>query len=96
MADNLIGITESFIGFHGSRVWYCELNWQYPGAAKYADLKHNMLFLPWARGYLGVEKQHFEATFPYVFTPERDALFIYSNPLVQTQVTVFTRKNIAS
>ena len=55
----------------------------------------NEIYLPWARGFLGVQKMHFDATFPYMKTPERELTFLFSEPLFPMAVTVFVREEEA-
>ena len=64
-------------------------------AFELGELPANEIYLPWARGYLGTQKQHFDATFPYMKTPEREAVFLYSEPLFPMAVTVFVRSENA-
>lgn len=46
-------------------------------------------FLPWRRGYEETLRGRFDATFPYVRTPEREADFLYSTPLINVRQVVF-------
>lgn len=64
-------------------------------AFELAQVSANEIYLPWARGYLGTQKQHFDATFPYMKTAEREAVFLYSEPLFPMAVTVFVRSENA-
>lgn len=50
-----------------------------------------LTWLPWARGYQLTLAGEFDATFPYVPTPEREAAFYYSAPLFRTAHYVFAR-----
>lgn len=64
-------------------------------AFELGDVAANEIYLPWARGYLGTQKLHFDATFPYMKTPEREAIFLYSEPLFPMAVTIFVRSEDA-
>lgn len=44
---------------------------------------------PWRRGYEETLRGRFDATFPYVRTPERERDFLYSEPLFQVRQSVF-------
>jgi len=51
-----------------------------------------MKFLPWKRGYADTEKNgKYVGTFPYVKNQEREALFLYSQPLFLERVRLFSR-----
>jgi|GEM_PF-2131622 len=64
-------------------------------AFELAGVDANEIYLPWARGFLGVQKLHFDATFPYIKTPERELTFLFSEPLFPMTVTVFVREEDA-
>lgn len=51
-------------------------------------------WLPWARGFYKVKAGAYAATFPYIRTPERDATFLYSDPLFEISDTLFVRKGL--
>ncbi|XZG70144.1 substrate-binding periplasmic protein [Chitinibacteraceae bacterium HSL-7] len=48
-------------------------------------------WLPWARGYSDTLQGHFDATFPYVPTPERESEFYYSQALFSLTLVIFSR-----
>ena len=54
-----------------------------------------LAWLPWARGYQLTLAGEFDATFPYVPTPEREAAFYYSAPLFRSPHYVFARPSDA-
>lgn len=44
---------------------------------------------PWRRGYEETLRGRYDATFPYVRTPEREGDYLYSDPLIQAQPAIF-------
>ncbi|WXL26140.1 transporter substrate-binding domain-containing protein [Ectopseudomonas mendocina] len=46
---------------------------------------------PWNRGFLQTQSGQFDATFPYIVSPERQALFLYSDPLYIGEQFIFSR-----
>lgn len=46
---------------------------------------------PWKRGYQKTLSGDYDATFPYVRTEEREALFLYSQPLYTVEQHIFSR-----
>jgi polar amino acid transport system substrate-binding protein len=44
---------------------------------------------PWRRGYEATLRGRYDATFPYVRTPERERDFLYSDALIQARQVVF-------
>lgn len=40
-----------------------------------------LAYMPWKRGYRMTLRGEFDATFPYIETPERKARFLYSDPI---------------
>lgn len=48
-------------------------------------------WLPWNRGYLKTRLGEYDATFPYVRSAEREAEFLYSAPIYQTEQYLFSR-----
>lgn len=44
---------------------------------------------PWRRGYEETLRGRYDATFPYVRTPERERDFLYSDPLIQVRQAIF-------
>ncbi len=53
------------------------------------DRPVDIAFKPWPRGYRATLNGDFEATFPYLYTPERAADFHYSDPLFTVHLRVF-------
>lgn len=51
-----------------------------------------LTFLPWNRAEKGTESGRYLGTFPYVRTPEREALFDYSDPIYRVLVQVYVPK----
>jgi polar amino acid transport system substrate-binding protein len=50
-------------------------------------------FLPWKRGYHETQLGRYVATFPYLKTPERESLFLYSEPIYTDRFRLFVRKS---
>lgn len=50
-------------------------------------------FLPWKRGYYETQVGRYMATFPYLKTPEREQLFLYSDPIYTDRFRLFVRKS---
>lgn len=50
-------------------------------------------FLPWKRGYHETQMGRYVATFPYLKTPEREQLFLYSDPIYTDRFRLFVRKS---
>ena len=48
---------------------------------------------PWMRGYKMAQAAEYDGTFPYIRTPEREADFLYSEPLYRVQQHIFSRSN---
>ena len=46
---------------------------------------------PWNRGYLETLRGEYDATFPYVPTPEREQDYLYSAPLMLVEQHIFSR-----
>lgn len=59
-------------------------------------LSAQALFLPWGRGYSGVQKHHFAATFPYVWSQQREATFVYSKPLLTVSGALYVNAELVS
>lgn len=49
---------------------------------------------PWNRGQERVQSHQIDATFPYVPTPERMALYRYSRPLATIHIRLYTRAGL--
>ena len=60
-------------------------------AFKLSGIEVDKIFLPWARGYAGTQKQHFDVTGPYIYSDDRAAVFLYSEPIYDLDITVFVR-----
>ena len=54
-------------------------------------LRSTLQWRPWNRGYLQTQRGQFDATFPYIVSPERQAEFLYSDPLYIGEQFIFTR-----
>ena len=50
-------------------------------------------FLPWKRGYHETQLGRYAATFPYLKTPDRESLFLYSEPIYTDRFRLFVRKS---
>ena len=48
-------------------------------------------WLPWGRGYKDTLDGRYDATFPYVETPERKAQYLFSDPVVQMKTYLYGR-----
>lgn len=48
-------------------------------------------WLPWSRGYVETLAGHYAATFPYVKTPDRQSLYLFSNPIIQIKTYLYAR-----
>ncbi|MDX5373134.1 MAG: transporter substrate-binding domain-containing protein [Pseudomonadaceae bacterium] len=46
---------------------------------------------PWKRGYLATLRGQYDATFPYLPSPQREAEFLFSAPLYETTQKLFSR-----
>lgn len=46
---------------------------------------------PWKRGYQATLKGQYDATFPYLPSPQREAEFLFSTPLYETTQKLFSR-----
>lgn len=46
---------------------------------------------PWNRGYLKTLRGEYDATFPYIRTPEREQDYLYSAPLLVLEYHIFSR-----
>jgi polar amino acid transport system substrate-binding protein len=55
------------------------------------DRPVEIAFEPWPRGYRATLDGEFDATFPYLHTPERAEDFHYSDPLLTVHLRVFVR-----
>ena len=48
---------------------------------------------PWMRGFKMAQAAEYDGTFPYIRTPEREADFLYSEPLYRVQQHIFSRSD---
>jgi polar amino acid transport system substrate-binding protein len=53
------------------------------------DVTETIETAPWRRGYEETLRGRFDATFPYVRTPDREREFLYSEPLIRVRQAVF-------
>lgn len=53
-------------------------------------------YVPWKRADDGVRKGIYWAAFPYVKSPERDKVFLFSEPIAKTASGLFTRMDAPS
>ncbi|MEO4047452.1 transporter substrate-binding domain-containing protein [Pseudomonas sp. CAU 1711] len=60
-----------------------------------ADQPPQLAWQPWKRGYQATLKGQYDATFPYLPSPEREAEFLFSTPLYETTQKVFSRSGEA-
>ncbi|MDG9925239.1 MULTISPECIES: transporter substrate-binding domain-containing protein [unclassified Pseudomonas] len=51
----------------------------------------SLTWLPWKRGYQATLKGQFDATYPYLPTPERQAEYLFSAKLYETTQRLFSR-----
>ncbi|MFI8380865.1 substrate-binding periplasmic protein [Pseudomonas sp. NPDC079086] len=58
-----------------------------------SDIDSTLDWQPWNRGYLKTLRGEYDATFPYVPTPEREKEYIYSAPLLVVEHHIFSRSN---
>lgn len=50
-------------------------------------------FQPWSRGVLETKETHFDATFPYAETPERQQEFVFSDAILDVEEAFFARED---
>lgn len=55
------------------------------------DYQPSLAWQPWKRGYQATLKGSYDATFPYLQSAEREADFLYSEPLYSVSQRIFTR-----
>jgi polar amino acid transport system substrate-binding protein len=48
---------------------------------------------PWRRGYAETRARSYDATFPYLQTDERARHFIYSSPIVELELRLFSKRD---
>ncbi len=56
------------------------------------DYQTSLAWQPWKRGYQATLKGSYDATFPYLQSAEREADFLYSEPLYNVSQRIFTRQ----
>lgn len=54
----------------------------------------SLAWQPWKRGYQATLKGSYDATYPYLKSAEREAEFLYSEPLYEVTQRVFTRRGM--
>ena len=54
-------------------------------------LAYSLNWRPWNRGYLRTLQGEFDATFPYIKTPQREAEYLYSEALFVAQQHIYSR-----
>ncbi|GAA5175167.1 transporter substrate-binding domain-containing protein [Niveibacterium umoris] len=60
-------------------------------AFRQGGMAPTLAWLPWARGYKLTELGQYDATFPYVRTPEREATCLYSEPILLVPHFIYGR-----
>jgi polar amino acid transport system substrate-binding protein len=60
-------------------------------AFKQSNVVISVSWRPWKRGYQKTLSGGYDATFPYVRTAEREALFLFSEPLYTVEQHIFSR-----
>lgn len=60
-------------------------------ALQQVDYQYSLAWQPWKRGYQATLKGSYDATFPYLKSEEREAEFLYSEPLYSVSQRIFTR-----
>jgi polar amino acid transport system substrate-binding protein len=55
------------------------------------NIESTLDWQPWNRGYLKTLRGEYDATFPYVPTPERELEYLYSAPLLVVEQYIFSR-----
>lgn len=55
------------------------------------QLEHSLDWRPWKRGYLMAAQGEYDATFPYIHSPQRDSEFFFSAPIYTIQPHIFSR-----
>lgn len=54
----------------------------------------SLAWQPWKRGYQATLRGGYDATFPYLKSSEREAEFLYSEPLYEATQRIFTRRGM--
>ncbi|MDO9616442.1 MAG: transporter substrate-binding domain-containing protein [Pseudomonas sp.] len=60
-------------------------------ALQRSNIDSSLDWQPWNRGYLKTLRGQYDATFPYVRTPQREEVFLYSEPLFVAEQHIFSR-----
>ena len=60
-------------------------------ALQQSNIASSLDWQPWKRGYLKTLRGDYDATFPYVRTPQREEEFLYSEPLFIAEQHIFSR-----
>lgn len=60
-------------------------------ALQRSNIDISLAWQPWNRGYLKTLRGDYDATFPYVRTPQREEAFLYSEPLFIAEQHIFSR-----
>lgn len=60
-------------------------------AMQQGQLSNTLDWQPWKRGYLKTLRGDYDATFPYVRTPQREEVFLYSEALFIAEQHIFSR-----
>ena len=60
-------------------------------ALQQSNIASSLDWQPWNRGYLKTLRGDYDATFPYVRTPQREEEFLYSEPLFIAEQHIFSR-----
>ena len=55
------------------------------------NIESTLDWQPWNRGYMKTLRGEYDATFPYVPTPERELEYLYSAPLLVVEQHIFSR-----
>lgn len=60
-------------------------------ALQRSSIDSSLDWQPWKRGYMKTLRGGYDATFPYVHTPQREEVFLYSEPLFVAEQHIFSR-----
>ncbi|MBU1281835.1 MAG: transporter substrate-binding domain-containing protein [Gammaproteobacteria bacterium] len=60
-------------------------------ALQRSSIDSSLDWQPWKRGYMKTLRGDYDATFPYVHTPQREEVFLYSEPLFVAEQHIFSR-----
>jgi polar amino acid transport system substrate-binding protein len=59
------------------------------------ELDIDVEILPWSRGFKWTKEGQFLGTFPYIYSPERAELFLFSLPINQVPIRMYVASNSA-